>query len=340
MARPLPSSGPYELAYWRLNDKVRLIKNPRYWDDANTQSKIIDLLPVASSSTALNLYESGQADIVWDKTLVPVELLDVLLKRPDFHTFDFLGTYFIRMNVTHKPFNDPRVRMALVLAVDKNRIVKKLLKAGEKTASHFVPDGVANYASPAGLGYDPERAKQLLAEAGYPGGKGFPRFDYVFDSAAGGGAGIHQNIAVELQQMWHDTLGIDMELRQMEWKVYLSTQTRLDYDLSRSSWIGDYNDPQTFLSLFTSNDGNNRTGWKNPEYDAFIQAAGNEPDVKKRAQDFQEAESLLVNQQVPIIPLYFYVGVNFFDTNRIHGIYQNILDNHPLNCIKKVPGPK
>lgn len=340
MARPLPSSGPFELAYWRLNDKVRLVKNPRYWDATNTQSQIIDLLPIASASTALNLYESGQADVVWDKTLVPVELLDVLLKRPDFHTFDFLGTYFVRVNVTHKPFNDPRVRQALALAVDKNRIVKKLLRAGEKTASHFVPDGVPNYTSPEGLGYDPDRAKQLLADAGYPGGKGFPRFDYVFDSAAGGGAAIHQNIAVELQQMWHDTLGIDMDLRQMEWKVYLSTQTRLDYDLSRSSWIGDYDDPQTFLGLFTSNDGNNRTGWKNPEYDALIQAAGSEPDVNKRARDFQQAELLLVKQEVPIIPLYFYVGVNFFDTNQVQGIYQNILDNHPLNCIKRVPRPR
>ena len=340
MARPLPSSGPFELAAWRLNDKVRLKKNPRYWDAANTQSEIIDLLPIASPTTSLNLYQSGRADVVWDKTLVPVELLDVLLQRPDFHTFDMLGTYFIRLNVTHKPFDDPRVRRALALAVDKDRIVKKLLKAGEKTASHLVPDGVPDYVAPAGLGFDPEQAKKLLAEAGYPGGKGFPRFDYVFDSAAGGAAAIHENIGVELQQMWHDTLGIDMQLRQMEWKVYLSAQNRLDYDLSRSSWIGDYNDPQTFLGMFTSDDGNNRTGWKNKSYDALIQAAGREPDRQKRAHYFQQAETLLVRDEVPIIPLYFYVGVNFFDPKRIEGIDQNILDNHPLNCIKKVQPPK
>ena len=162
----------------------------------------------------------------------------------------------------------------------------------------------------------------------------------MFDSAAGGAAQIHENIGVELQQMWHDTLGIDMELRQMEWKVYLSAQAHLDYDLSRSSWIGDYNDPQTFLGMFTSDDGNNRTGWKNSAYDALIQAAGSEPDVQKRAHLFNEAETLLVNDAVPIIPLYFYVGVNFFDTNRIQGIYQNILDNHPLNSIRKIKPPK
>lgn len=126
MAKPLPVSGPYDLVYWRLNDKIRLQKNPRYWDAANTQSDIIDLLPVGSANPALNLYDCGQADIVWDKDLVPGQLLDVLLRRPDFHTFNYLGDYFIRFNVTRKPFDDPRVRQALALAIDKERIVRKI----------------------------------------------------------------------------------------------------------------------------------------------------------------------------------------------------------------------
>ena len=130
-ARPLPVSGPYELVAWRLNDKVRLEKNPRYWDAANTRSEIIDILPVGSPNTALNLYERGQVDIVWDKEIIPAELMDVLLQRPDFHSFPYLGTYFVRFNVTRKPFDDPRVRRALALAVDKERIVKKITKAGE-----------------------------------------------------------------------------------------------------------------------------------------------------------------------------------------------------------------
>jgi oligopeptide transport system substrate-binding protein len=336
MARPLPSSGPYELVAWRLNDKIRLKKNPRYWDAANVQSDVIDLLPVAASKVALNLYECGQADIVWDKELVPTELVDVLLKRPDFHTFDYLGTYFIRFNVTRKPFDNPLVRQALALAIDKERIVKKITRAGERPASHLVPDGTANYSPPDGLGYDPALARKLLAQAGYPGGKGFPRFEYLFNAAAGGAADMHQNVAVELQQMWRDGLGIQMDLRQLEWKVYLSAQSRLDYDLSRSSWIGDYNDAQTFLGMFTSDDGNNRTGWKNPRYDELIKSANNEPDLIKRAQLFQQAETLLVKDEVPIVPLFFYVGVNYFDTNKIQGIYQNILDVHPLQDIRKI----
>ena len=305
MLRPLPSSGPYELAAWRLNDKVRLKKNHHYWDATNTQSEIIDLLPVGSPITALNLYESGQVDIVWDKNLVPVELLDVLLARPDFHTFNFLGTYFIRMNVTRKPFDDPRVRHALALAIDKNRIVKKITKAGEQTTAHLVPDGTANYTPPAGLDYNPALAKKLLAEAGYPGGRGFPRFAYTFDAAAGGAAKVHENVAIELQQMFRDTLGIEMELRQLEWKVYLGAQSHLDYDMSRSSWIGDYNDPQTFLGMFTSEDGNNWTGWKNKTYDRLIREANEQADLAERAKTFQQAETLLVHDDVPIIPLFF-----------------------------------
>ena len=302
MARPLPVSGPYELVYWRLNDKVRLKKNPRYWDAANTRSDIIDILPVGSANVALNLYEHGEADVVWDAQLIPSELLDVLLQRPDFHTFNYLGTYFVRFNVTRKPFDDARVRKALALAVDKKRIVEKITKG----------------------------------EAGYPGGKGFPPFQYLFNASAGGGSKIHEKVAVELQQMWRDGLGINMELRQTEWTAYLSAQSQLDYDLSRSSWIGDYDDANTFLGMFTSNDGNNRTGWKNPRYDELIRNANDEPDLQAREKLFQQAETLLVHDEPPIIPLYFYVGINYFDTNKIQGICPNILDNHPLQYILKI----
>jgi oligopeptide transport system substrate-binding protein len=340
MARPLPASGPFELVYWRPNDKVRLKKNPLYWDAANTRSQIIDILPVGSPDTALNLYEGGQADIVFDRTLVPGELLDVLLKRPDFHSFDYLGTYFIRFNVTKKPFDDPRVRRALALAIDKDRIVTKIMRAGEKPAATLVPPGTTDYTSPPGLGYDPALARKLLSEAGYPGGKGFPRFEYMFNAAAGGGDKMHEDIAVELQQMWRDNLGIKMDLRQVEWKVLLSSLSHLDYETARSSWIGDYDDANTFLDMFISNNGNNRTGWKSAQYDALINEANEQTDVKKREQIFQQAETLLVRDEMPIIPIFYYVGLNYFDTNKIQGFYQNILDDHPLQTIHKAgPGP-
>ncbi len=336
MTRPLPSSGPYELVYWHLNDKVRMRKNPRYWDAAHTQSEIIDILPVGSANVALNLYDHGEADVVWDSSLIPSELLDVLLKRPDFHTFNYLGTYFVRFNVTRKPFDDPRVRQALAMVIDKRRIVEKITKGGEEPATHLVPDGTANYTSPQGLDYNPDMARRLLAEAGYPGGRGFPRFTYLFNAAAGGGSKLHEKIAIELQEMWHDELGINMDLRQVEWTAYLDAETALNYDLARSSWVGDYDDANTFLGCFTSNDGNNRTGWKSAEYDSLVEQANQQTDLKEREQLFQRAETILVHDQVPIIPLYFYVGISYFDTNKIQGIYPNILDEHPLQDIRKV----
>jgi oligopeptide transport system substrate-binding protein len=337
--QPLPCSGPYQLVAWRLNDKVRLRKNPFYWDAAHTRSELLDLLPVASPNTALNLYETGAGDVVWDKDLVPVELMDALMKNPDFHNFSFLGTFFYRFNVTRKPLDDARVRRAFALATDKDQIVRKLTFGGEKAASHFVPNGVANYQSPPGPGYDPEQARRLLAEAGFPAGKGFPQLQYMYFSAAGGGAKIQEKIAVELQEMWRKELGIEIGLRQIERKIFYSAQSRLDYDLSASSWVGDYNDANTFLDMYASTSGNNRTGWKNSRYDTLITTANRQADLARRAQLFQEAEQLLITEEVPIVPVYFYSGFMYFDDRKIKGIYPNLLDEHPLQDIYKVNKP-
>lgn len=336
MVRPLPSSGAYELVDWRLNDRVRLKKNPRYWDAANTHLEVIDILPVGLPNTALSLYATGAADVIWDKDLIPTEQFDAIKNKPDSHTFSYLGTYFIRFNVTRKPFDDVRVRRAMVMAIDRNRLTRRVTKAGETPADHLTPDGTANYHPPHGLGYDPEQARKLLAEAGYPGGKNFPRFQYMFNGAAGGAAKIHEMVAVELQQMWRDNLGIEMDLQQVEQKVLYADQTHMEYDLSRSSWIGDYNDANTFLGMFKSTDGNNRTGWTNAAYDDLVSQANLQTDNRKREELFQKAEKILVNDDVPILTLYFYSGFNLFDPKKVAGIYPNILDDHPLDAIRRI----
>ncbi|HEY3860719.1 MAG TPA: peptide ABC transporter substrate-binding protein [Verrucomicrobiae bacterium] len=336
-ARPLPASGPYLLEEWRLNDRIRLVKNPYYWDAANTRCAVVDCLPISAPATALNLYQTGGADIIWDRENVPNELLDVLRNRPDFHTFPYLATYFLRCNTSRPPFNDVRVRKALALAIDKHRLVEKFLRGGEAVADHLVPDGTANCETATGLGYGPAQARRLLAEAGYPGGKGFPRCAYLFDAAAGGGK-IYEIVAVELQQMWREQLGIQIDLKQMEKRVYLVAQNHLDYDISRSSWFGDYDDPNTFLDLFRGDNGNNRTGWKNARYDALMDRANSEADLSKRAALLREAETILVHDEAPIIPIYFYVGFNYYNPARIKGIYPNMVDIHALNAIWKTGG--
>ncbi len=333
MERPLPTSGPYTLEFWRIHDRIRVRKNPRYWDAANIQNELIDLLPAESATTALNLYLSGEADIIWDKNLVPSELMDVLKGRPYVHTYDYLGTYFVRFNITRKPFDDVRVRKALSMVLDKKRIVERITRSGEKIATCLTPPGMEGYTSPEGLGYDPEQARKLLAEAGYPGGKGFPTFNYLFNTSE-----MHKQVAVELQEMWKKELGINMELRQTEWKVYLSSQSQLDYDTTRSSWIGDYVDPNTFLDMFMSGNGNNRTGWKNPKYDDLIRQANQERDQTKRAKILYDAEVLLVRDDPPIAPLFFYIGVNIFDPAKVEGVHQNLLDEHPLWPLRRKDG--
>ena len=329
LRQPLPVSGSHTLEFWHVRDRVRLRKNTHYWDADNTRNNVVDFLPVEAPTTAINLYEAGQADIIWDKSLVPIELLDALSQRPDYHKFDYLGSYFVRFNTTKKPLDDPRVRKAMALAIDKTRLVAKYTKGGERLANHFVPPGTGNYTSPSGPAHDPGLAKRLLAEAGFPEGKGFPTdFEYLFNSSE-----VNKNIAVELQRMWHETLGIQVKLRQAENKVYLAAQSALDYHVTRSSWIGDYNDPNTFLDMFMTQNGNNRTGWSNAGYDRLIRLANATTDPPKRNALFREAETILIADELPIFPLFFYVGINIYHPDRIGGIHPNILDIHPISAI-------
>ncbi len=326
----LPTSGSYQLQSWRLNDRIRLKRNDAYWDHAQTQSRIVDILPTNNPSTALNLYESGEVDVVWDKELIPTELVGILRQREDFHTADFFGTYFLRINTTKPPFSDPNVRLALAHAIDKDRLVDKITGADEPTASHLVPAGIPDYTSPKGLAYDPSKAQALLRKAGFPDGKGFPPIDYLFNSSK-----LHEQIAVEIQAMWQEHLGIRTQLRQLEWKSYFQDQGNINYDVSRSSWIGDYIAPESFLEVFTSVSGNNRTGWSDPAYDLLLKQSGMAPSTDERMALLKQAESMLINDAAPIIPLYFFVSMEYYDTNRVTGIHDNIRAEHPIRAIQR-----
>jgi oligopeptide transport system substrate-binding protein len=324
----LISNGAFILKEWRINDHIRLAKNPYYWNRSHVAMSSIDILPTAKANTALNFYLSGLADLMMDKGLVPPALLNDLRKRPDFHASPFLGTYFLRFNVTRKPFDDPRVRRAFGMVIDKQLLVKKITRAGEAPASSLVPPGTAGYHPPEGISQDIAKARQLMAEAGYPEGKGFPLVSYLYSEGE-----LNEAIAVELQGMFRSALGVNINLQRQEWKVYLRSMSSLDYDLCRASWVGDYRDPNTFLDMFVTNGGNNRTGWSNAEYDRLIQEAASEGDRQKRFDIFRKAEHLLIVDQAPICPLYFYVGIQFYDATKLGGIEANLLDEHPLKAM-------
>jgi oligopeptide transport system substrate-binding protein len=321
----LVGNGAYQLTEWRINDRVRMVKNPYYWDAAHVAMQSIDALPISRANTAFNFYSSGQADLIMDKGLTPIALLSDLRKRPDFHSAPFLGDYFLRFNVTRPAFKDARVRKAIAMTIDKQLITQKITRAGEVPADSFVPPGAAGYVPAPGLARNVDEARKLLADAGYPGGKGFPLVTYLYSESE-----LNEAIAVEIQSMLRNELGINIALQRQEWKVYLNSMNNLDYDLCRSSWVGDYDDPNTFLDMFVTGGGNNDCGFANPKYDALIEAARHEVDQARRFDIFRQAEHMLLCDEAPVCPLYFYVGIQFYDGDKLGGMGANLLDEHPF----------
>jgi oligopeptide transport system substrate-binding protein len=332
----LVNNGPFLLKEWKLNYRMRLKKNPTFWDAKNVQLETIDILPIDNAITAYNFYASKVADLILDKGLTPPSLIPELKARQDFHAAPFLGDYFIRFNVTRKAFSDPRVRQAFAMVIDRDRIVRKITQAGEHPAYSFTPPGTeGGYKPPRMFAFDPSRARELLAQAGYPGGKGFPTVSYLYDNKK-----LNEDIAVEIQNMLSQELGVHVELVKQEWKVYLNSTNRLDYDFCRSSWIGDYNDPNSFLEVFVTCSGNNRTGWSNRTYDELLTAAAKEADPQTRLNILAQAEDILLNQGTPICPLYFYMGIQIYDGTKFGGIEPNLLDTHPFREIYRVRSEK
>lgn len=321
------TNGPFLLESWRINDRIRLRRNVDYWDAANVDLETVDILPISKANTAFNFYASGAADLIMDKGLAPPSLLDALQERPDFHAAPFLGTYFLRFNVTRPPFDDERVRQAFSLVVDRAAIVRRITRAGEEPAYGFVPPGLPGYEGATGWKRDLEKARGLLAEAGFPEGRGFPLTTYLYSEGE-----LNEAIAVELQSLWRQELGINVNLARQEWKVYLNSLSSLDYAVARSSWVGDYPDANTFLDMFVTGSGNNRTGWSSPEYDELIARAARTLNPADRLEILREAEELLL-REAPICPLFFYVGIQFYDPEKFGGIEGNILDEHPIRAI-------
>ncbi len=316
------TNGPYLLKEWRLDDYILVEANPNYWRPVPI--KRIKVLPTQDANTCFNLFFSKKTDLIIDKSSIPPTLVASIRDKPYFHANPFGATCYMRFNVKRKPFDDVRVRKALALAVDKKDIVEKITRAGEPVADTLVPPGNPDYKPPKGLGYNPDEARRLLAEAGFPGGKGFPEVDLLYTTK-----GAAEKVATEIQALWKRELGItSIRLRGQEWKVYLNTQSLMDFDLSLSSWVGDYSDPQTFIDMFVTDGGNNLTGWSNASYDQMLSVSQATPDVTQRMAIFQGMEKTLVVDEVPIIPLYFYVGMSLYYPDKLGGFEPNFVDDH------------
>jgi oligopeptide transport system substrate-binding protein len=323
-AEHIVTNGPFRLKERRIRDRIRLVKNEQYWNAAKVELESIDVMSIQSETTSLNMYLTGQLD--WDTT-PPNAMLHILKKRDDFVSTPFLASYFYRINTSKPPLNHPLVRRALNLAIDKRSIVDNVVKGGQTPANSFVPPGMNGYQGYQGSGRNVTLARQLLAEAGYPNGKGLPQIEILYNTADS-----HRDIAEVIQQDWKINLGINVVLRNLEWGSYLDALQTGDYMVARSGWIGDYPDPNTFLDMFVTGGPNNQTNWGNVKYDNNIKMAKSEADPAARMQLFVEAETILMEAQV-IMPIYFYVSKNMVQP-RIQGFHANLQDIHPLHLIK------
>ena len=311
-----------------INDHIRLQKNPRYWGRDTVRLNTVDMLPISQSNVALNFFAAGtvrphhgQGPDARRASSANCARSRISMPRR------ILGNFFVRFNCTRPPFNDPRVRQAFALVVDKKLLTEKITKAGEPPAYLVRAAGHGRATSRPRRGWVtiPSARGVCSPTRGFPAGKVFrPCRSFTTSGEQ------NQYIGVELKSMFERELGVSMSLRPQENKVYLHTMSTLDYDLARSSWIGDYNDPNTFLDMWVSGGGNNRCGWSDPRYDALIAQAARELDREQRFDLFRRAEQILVSEQTPICPLYLLCRHPALRRRRLGGVEPNLLDAHPL----------
>lgn len=320
-------NGAFVPQFRHIRERTRLRKNGEYWNRDEIMLDSVDVLATESVTTALNIYLTGKADWIYDQPAPAMrELLRADPPRDDLNPQPVLYTYFYLLNTTRKPLDDVRVRRALSLALDRQEITEKILAAGELPAYSLVPPGMPNYERQLCGRADPERARELLAEAGYPGGRGFPPLDILYNTHE-----QHQMIAEVVRKQWLRELGINVKGRNEEWASYLSSTHQMQYNIARRGWVADYADPDTFLNMFVTDGEENNTGWGNPEYDALIRAAGREPDAQKRREMLEQAEAILMDE-LPIIPFFYYMSKDLVKPY-VRGFYNNPLMYHPVWAI-------
>lgn len=320
------SNGPFLMKEWWFRQRMVFEKNPRYWDASSVRLNRVRVAMVESSTTALNMYATGEFDWPGGSTSLPAEFMDHLSGYHDFHQHPFLAVYFYWVNTKEPPLDNPLVRRALSLAVDREALVRHVTRGGQIASADLVPDGLAGYR---GLGqpvFDPDAARRLLAEAGYAGGAGLPPVSLSFNTSEG-----HKQVAEALQAMWQQELGITVELKNQEWKVFLANAEQMNFQLCRMGWVGDYADPYTFLELLTSDCGNNHSNWSSPAYDQLLEEANRQSEPEKRLDMLRQAEAMALEAQ-PLIPLYVYTRSQLIKPY-VRGIWGNHQDRHPWKSI-------
>ena len=301
-------NGPFKATEWVSKDHFKLVKNDQYWDKNRVKIDGVMITFIGDESTMLSSYEAGELDVI---DSVPLTEVDRLKKESkDFKMIPLAGTYYYAFNTQKAPFDNVKVRKAFSMAIDRTVIVDKVRKSGTP-ATAFVPPGVPDatpgkdFRSNGGdffpVKADAAQAKKLLAEAGYPDGKGFPDVTLIYNSTE-----EHKIIAEAILEMWKTNLGVsNIKLSNMEWGVFIPTRQKGDFQIARDGWIGDYNDPMTFIDLFTTGNGNNDPQWSNAKFDELVKKARLSTDEKERMATLHEAEKLFLDEAI-MCPIYFY----------------------------------
>jgi oligopeptide transport system substrate-binding protein len=314
-------NGPFVIKEWRPNQVFIVERSPTYWDRDAIKLDQIAFYPVDNLDTEERMYRTGQLHVTYE---IPTAKIDVY-RREDpasLHTDPFLGVYFYRFNVKRKPFTDVRVRRALAFAIDRESLVRNVVRGGERPAYAMSYPDNNGYTPRALLTGTVEDAQRLMAAAGYPRGEGFPTVELMYNSQQN-----HRLVAEAIQQMWRENLGINVTLSNREWKVYIDAQRTRNYDIQRAGWIADYADPHVFLDLWQSGGGNNDTGWGSTDYDRLLAEALKAPNDTERYVFYQRMDRILVNE-VPVMPIYYYNRVHLVSP-KLRGYYPTLLDNHP-----------
>jgi len=314
------SNGPFVVSEYKINDKIILTPNENYWDRENIKLEKMILTMIIEGSTVLTAYDNDEIDVISGQ--VPVqEIPKRQMEDTTFKTLPYLGTYYYLFNVDRAPTNDINIRKALSLAIDREAIVNQITKAGQMPATGFVPNGLIdskgndfratagdyNMSTKANI----ELAREYLAKAGYPNGKGLAPIELMYNTSES-----HKAIAEAIQSMWKENLGIDVTLANQEWAVFKTTRSMGNFQVMRSVWLGDYNDPMTFLDMWTSYSGNNNAQWratedgKFPENKKFTQLIEESKLVSGEVRDekLYAAEKIMMDEAI-IAPLYYYTGV-------------------------------
>jgi oligopeptide transport system substrate-binding protein len=281
---------------------------------------------IDSNDVEERAFRSGQLHVT---DSIPVNRLDLYRREhPELLRVDpYLGTYFFRVNVTRPASNNRLVGRALAMAIDRQAIVENVWRGGQLPAGCFTPPNTAGYTCETSIPYDPNGARKLLVDAGYPDARGLPPIEILFNSSEN-----HKLTAEAIQQMWRKELNVNAGLVNQEEKVYFDSRRQMNYQIIRSTWIGDYNDPNSFLNIWTTGGGNNQTGWSNADYDRLISEAEKTADQTARHAAFQKAEAILLDD-APILPVYFYTHA-FLIHPSVKGWFPTILDHHPYKYVR------